>query len=127
MNSVPRSELVQAQEQLNVANRLVEEVRAKLKSRDAELESTQARLMEAEAHLARTDFLAEEFKKTSEFYAMQDEIWNDGIKWAQKRYSKRHPYVDGTFIQEDLATLAANPDAFASSDDSSGGRDHMDL
>lgn len=77
-NNVPCNELVQAQKNLNRANRLLGEIRIDLESTQSELNKTKAQLAEAEAHLADAKFLAEAFKKTDDFILMQNEIWDDG-------------------------------------------------
>lgn len=126
-NSISRSELVQAQKSLNYANRLLEEVKADLESARSELNKTKARLEEVEVHLADANFLAEEFKKIDEYILMQNQIWNDGAKWALKRVGKHDPSFDPSTISGEISTMLTNRSAFPNSDGFFGGRDDMDV
>lgn len=99
-NSIPRNELIQAQSSFDCANRLLEEVKDDLESNKTELSRTKAQLAEAKAHLADAKYLAEAFKKTDEYILMQNEIWDDGAKWALKRVGKHDSTFDPSVFAE---------------------------
>lgn len=126
-NNIPRSELIQAQNSLDRTNCLLEEVKADLEFNKSKLSRTKAQLAEAKAHLADTKYLAEAFKKTDEFILMQNEIWDDGAKWALKCVGKHDPTFDPSVVRRETSTMLTDPSAFLVFDGSSGGRDDMDI
>lgn len=125
-NSVPRRELVQAQESLDRANRLLEEVRADLEYHKAEWNKTKVQLAEAKAHLADANFLAEEFKKTDEYIISQNQMWEDGARWAVRRMRKHVPTLDKSIMRNEISAMIADPGSYPASEGSSRGRKDMD-